>query len=152
MIPNEVIRKLSELQSGSVLTVSDVECIQILLNSSEGFGVSESNTKPMLKVRCGRKEASLNPDDVVSIKSTSGSSTLTTKEGESWCTSHSMKSIETIWDSLFVRVDRNTAIHRNKVRRVYSLKEGDYRLETMDGETMIVSRRCYSKIRKNFAK
>lgn len=152
MTANEVAKRLTSLRAGSVLTRADVECINHLLQSTKVANDLETLVMPLLKVKCGRKEASLSPDDVVSIKSTSGSSTLTTREGENWCTSHSMKSIEGIWQHIFVRIDRNTAIHRRSVRRVYSSKEGDYRLETTDGRCLIVSRRCYSKIRENLSK
>lgn len=149
MISQKILDQLKSLHVGSVLTSADLENIDSLLNLQINSTVTEF---PLLKVRCGRKDASLSPHDVLSIKSTSGSSTLTTREGECWCTNHSMKAIESLWKDLFVRIDRNTAIHRRNIRRVYSAKSGVYRLETIEGDDLVVSRRCYSKIRQHFAK
>lgn len=143
------IQRLQMLKPGVVLTEDDIQDIQSILSQS---ATDHQAAPPLIKVRCGRKEASLNADDVISIKSTSGSSTLVTRTGENWCTHHSLKAIEVIWAGVFARLNRNTAIHRRCIHQVHSPKSGVYQLITTDGECLEVSRRCYSKLQRRMAR
>jgi DNA-binding LytR/AlgR family response regulator len=144
MITDQSMKRLASMQKGSVLVSEDIEALEELLDEIRH---SDSNAA-LIKVKCGRKVASLHAGNVVKIISTSGSSTLITQEGEHWCTSHSLRTIDKMWSNRFVRLDRNVAINIDIIRRVVSSEDGSFSLITSSDEELAVSRRCYSQIRK----
>lgn len=146
MIDDKTLARLGRLNVGTVLTEDDVSS---LARALQFIAHKEVSVPPLIRVRCGRKDACISPYDVLKIHSTSGSSTFLMSNGDQWCTTTSLKSIEGLWGAYFVRLDRNMAINKSWIARVFSPTEGRFQLATVTGEQYQVSRRCYTRIKSD---
>lgn len=110
-----------------------------LLTDQENVEPSKSQTSETLNIKSGRQTFIVKFADILSIQADGRYAKVVT-EGKATLLSVSMRSVQKMLPSNFIRIHRSTIINASYVTGTRSLMNGDYVVTIKNGDRLKVSR------------